>query len=80
MGPSYDVYFLKGAPKAPEEDIPDISKMDFRIGRVLEVIHNKLTNIYISGTRLVRTWVKTYFGLVRTNFFNQFCTFICISM
>ena len=24
-----------------------------------------------SRTRLVRTWVKTYFGLVRTNFFNQ---------
>ena len=52
----------KGAPKAPEEDIPDISKMDFRIGRVLEVIHNKLTNIYIRRTRLVRTWVKTYSG------------------
>ena len=62
----------KGAPKAPEEDIPDISKMDFRIGRVLKVIHNKITNIYIRRTRLVRTWGKTFFSLVPTNFLYMY--------
>ena len=35
----------KGASKPPEEEVPDISRMDFRIGKVLEVTDLLLSNI-----------------------------------